>query len=105
MCSVFQGIDQFGPPMIIHFRVQYYVENGRLIRCEAVALPENQISAKEVGNGTSFRSVQAPSAHPFLLAQLYCLCPYPSVCQGTPPHEHRNQQGPSSYPITKTLWH
>ncbi|OXB64065.1 hypothetical protein ASZ78_001685 [Callipepla squamata] len=26
-----QGIDQFGPPMIIHFRVQYYVENGRLI--------------------------------------------------------------------------
>ncbi|XP_023480990.2 FERM domain-containing protein 6 isoform X1 [Equus caballus] len=25
------GIDQFGPPMIIHFRVQYYVENGRLI--------------------------------------------------------------------------
>lgn len=28
----FQGIDQFGPPMIIHFRVQYYVENGRLIR-------------------------------------------------------------------------
>lgn len=30
--SVFQGIDQFGPPMIIHFRVQYYVENGRLIR-------------------------------------------------------------------------
>lgn len=29
---VFQGIDQFGPPMIIHFRVQYYVENGRLIR-------------------------------------------------------------------------
>ncbi|KAJ7424364.1 hypothetical protein WISP_29016 [Willisornis vidua] len=26
------GIDQFGPPMIIHFRVQYYVENGRLIR-------------------------------------------------------------------------
>jgi len=37
MCSVFQGIDQFGPPMIIHFRVQYYVENGRLIRCEARA--------------------------------------------------------------------
>uniref|UniRef100_A0A8C5IIM9 FERM domain containing 6 n=1 Tax=Junco hyemalis TaxID=40217 RepID=A0A8C5IIM9_JUNHY len=27
-----KGIDQFGPPMIIHFRVQYYVENGRLIR-------------------------------------------------------------------------
>ncbi|KAM8921034.1 FERM domain-containing protein 6 isoform 1-T1 [Pelodytes ibericus] len=27
----FWGIDQFGPPMIIHFRVQYYVENGRLI--------------------------------------------------------------------------
>ncbi|XP_043846231.1 FERM domain-containing protein 6 [Dromiciops gliroides] len=26
-----KGIDQFGPPMIIHFRVQYYVENGRLI--------------------------------------------------------------------------
>uniref|UniRef100_A0A8C2TGI7 FERM domain containing 6 n=1 Tax=Coturnix japonica TaxID=93934 RepID=A0A8C2TGI7_COTJA len=26
-----EGIDQFGPPMIIHFRVQYYVENGRLI--------------------------------------------------------------------------
>ncbi|MGH0183867.1 UNVERIFIED_CONTAM: hypothetical protein FKN15_013267 [Acipenser sinensis] len=26
-----QGIDQFGPPMIIHFRAQYYVENGRLI--------------------------------------------------------------------------
>ncbi|CAB1331293.1 unnamed protein product, partial [Coregonus sp. 'balchen'] len=26
------GIDQFGPPMIIHFRAQYYVENGRLIR-------------------------------------------------------------------------
>ncbi|XP_052041669.1 FERM domain-containing protein 6 isoform X3 [Apodemus sylvaticus] len=25
------GIDQFGPPMIIHFRVQYYVENGKLI--------------------------------------------------------------------------
>uniref|UniRef100_A0A8C9Z6Q7 FERM domain-containing protein 6 n=1 Tax=Sander lucioperca TaxID=283035 RepID=A0A8C9Z6Q7_SANLU len=25
------GIDQFGPPMIIHFRAQYYVENGRLI--------------------------------------------------------------------------
>jgi FERM domain-containing protein 6 len=32
-CSfVPQGIDQFGPPMIIHFRAQYYVENGRLIR-------------------------------------------------------------------------
>ncbi|KAM4691059.1 FERM domain-containing protein 6 isoform 2-T2 [Rhinophrynus dorsalis] len=29
--SLLQGIDQFGPPMIIHFRVQYYVENGRLI--------------------------------------------------------------------------
>lgn len=29
---LFQGIDQFGPPMIIHFRAQYYVENGRLIR-------------------------------------------------------------------------
>uniref|UniRef100_A0A8C5MQ58 FERM domain containing 6 n=1 Tax=Leptobrachium leishanense TaxID=445787 RepID=A0A8C5MQ58_9ANUR len=29
--SVSRGIDQFGPPMIIHFRVQYYVENGRLI--------------------------------------------------------------------------
>lgn len=29
---IFQGIDQFGPPMIIHFRAQYYVENGRLIR-------------------------------------------------------------------------
>ncbi|XP_071972200.1 FERM domain-containing protein 6 isoform X1 [Engystomops pustulosus] len=29
--KVSQGIDQFGPPMIIHFRVQYYVENGRLI--------------------------------------------------------------------------
>uniref|UniRef100_A0A671WFF1 FERM domain containing 6 n=1 Tax=Sparus aurata TaxID=8175 RepID=A0A671WFF1_SPAAU len=28
---IFQGIDQFGPPMIIHFRAQYYVENGRLI--------------------------------------------------------------------------
>ncbi|CDQ59283.1 unnamed protein product [Oncorhynchus mykiss] len=27
-----KGIDQFGPPMIIHFRAQYYVENGRLIR-------------------------------------------------------------------------
>ncbi|XP_010149916.1 PREDICTED: FERM domain-containing protein 6 [Eurypyga helias] len=27
-----KGIDQFGPPMIIHFRVQYYVENGRVIR-------------------------------------------------------------------------
>lgn len=26
-----KGIDQFGPPMIIHFRVQYYVENGKLI--------------------------------------------------------------------------
>ncbi|KAM9294688.1 FERM domain-containing protein 6 [Gastrophryne carolinensis] len=26
-----RGIDQFGPPMIVHFRVQYYVENGRLI--------------------------------------------------------------------------
>uniref|UniRef100_A0A3Q1CK95 FERM domain-containing protein n=1 Tax=Amphiprion ocellaris TaxID=80972 RepID=A0A3Q1CK95_AMPOC len=26
-----KGIDQFGPPMIIHFRAQYYVENGRLI--------------------------------------------------------------------------
>ncbi|XP_044292330.1 FERM domain-containing protein 6 isoform X2 [Varanus komodoensis] len=26
-----KGLDQFGPPMIIHFRVQYYVENGRLI--------------------------------------------------------------------------
>ncbi|XP_069601489.1 FERM domain-containing protein 6-like [Ranitomeya imitator] len=26
-----KGTDQFGPPMIIHFRVQYYVENGRLI--------------------------------------------------------------------------
>ncbi|XP_005996042.1 FERM domain-containing protein 6 isoform X2 [Latimeria chalumnae] len=26
-----EGIDQFGPPMIVHFRVQYYVENGRLI--------------------------------------------------------------------------
>ncbi|ROL45025.1 FERM domain-containing protein 6 [Anabarilius grahami] len=26
-----QGIDQFGPPMIVHFRAQYYVENGRLI--------------------------------------------------------------------------
>ncbi|KAG2457463.1 FRMD6 protein, partial [Polypterus senegalus] len=26
-----KGIDQFGPPMIVHFRVQYYVENGRLI--------------------------------------------------------------------------
>uniref|UniRef100_UPI0037E77079 FERM domain-containing protein 6 n=1 Tax=Semicossyphus pulcher TaxID=241346 RepID=UPI0037E77079 len=26
-----RGIDQFGPPMIIHFRAQYYVENGRLI--------------------------------------------------------------------------
>uniref|UniRef100_UPI00398F3E72 FERM domain-containing protein 6 isoform X3 n=1 Tax=Pristiophorus japonicus TaxID=55135 RepID=UPI00398F3E72 len=29
--EVSKGIDQFGPPMIIHFRVQYYVENGRLI--------------------------------------------------------------------------
>ncbi|XP_041314444.1 FERM domain-containing protein 6 [Pyrgilauda ruficollis] len=29
-----KGIDQFGPPMIIHFRVQYYVENGRLIRMD-----------------------------------------------------------------------
>ncbi|XP_052468633.1 FERM domain-containing protein 6 isoform X1 [Carassius gibelio] len=26
-----KGIDQFGPPMIVHFRAQYYVENGRLI--------------------------------------------------------------------------
>ncbi|XP_053477586.1 FERM domain-containing protein 6 [Ictalurus furcatus] len=26
-----KGIDQFGPPMIVHFRVQYYVENGRII--------------------------------------------------------------------------
>ncbi|CAL9687310.1 unnamed protein product [Knipowitschia caucasica] len=26
-----KGVDQFGPPMIIHFRAQYYVENGRLI--------------------------------------------------------------------------
>ncbi|XP_072534327.1 FERM domain-containing protein 6 [Salminus brasiliensis] len=26
-----RGIDQFGPPMIVHFRAQYYVENGRLI--------------------------------------------------------------------------
>jgi hypothetical protein len=32
--SLSQGIDQFGPPMIIHFRVQYYVENGKLIRYE-----------------------------------------------------------------------
>ncbi|XP_028677038.1 FERM domain-containing protein 6 isoform X2 [Erpetoichthys calabaricus] len=29
--KVSEGIDQFGPPMIVHFRVQYYVENGRLI--------------------------------------------------------------------------
>ncbi|KAG7272758.1 hypothetical protein CRUP_031082 [Coryphaenoides rupestris] len=28
---IVNGIDQFGPPMIIHFRAQYYVENGRLI--------------------------------------------------------------------------
>uniref|UniRef100_H3DPT0 FERM domain-containing protein 6 n=1 Tax=Tetraodon nigroviridis TaxID=99883 RepID=H3DPT0_TETNG len=33
----FQGIDQFGPPMIIHFRAQYYVENGRLISSDRVA--------------------------------------------------------------------
>ncbi|KAK7140533.1 hypothetical protein R3I94_012965 [Phoxinus phoxinus] len=29
--EVSKGIDQFGPPMIVHFRAQYYVENGRLI--------------------------------------------------------------------------
>ncbi|XP_043930258.1 FERM domain-containing protein 6 isoform X2 [Protopterus annectens] len=29
--EVSKGIDKFGPPMIVHFRVQYYVENGRLI--------------------------------------------------------------------------
>lgn len=39
MSPPFQGIDQFGPPMIIHFRVQYYVENGRLIRWGAPPAP------------------------------------------------------------------
>lgn len=37
---LFQGIDQFGPPMIIHFRAQYYVENGRLIRQVKPKIPK-----------------------------------------------------------------
>lgn len=57
MSPPFQGIDQFGPPMIIHFRVQYYVENGRLIRWGAspaplvVGTPPGQAAGGEAPRG------------------------------------------------------
>lgn len=104
----FQGIDQFGPPMIIHFRAQYYVENGRLIRSVKIREPCFPNSPTFTVMSETLCVVQRPSSQVLLLLAPEetgaALAVHPKRGGLLPPGSLRSPGRPREFQTQQALW-